>query len=477
MALSIPDRLGSSMTPAKLLLPAETAGAIPILCIASSNWPAALAALAPAEAASAKAQGFEARAGRHVVITGKDGTLARVLFGLGDKPAEEDPFAPGKLARLLPPGAYRLEGDVQNPRLAALSWLLEAYSFDRYRKPSEEPAALVAPAVDLRQAIAREAEAVCLARDLINTPASDMGPAELEQAARELAAAHYAKIGAVSGQPLAEGFPMISMVGRAASPQRQPRLIDLRWGEGRWPKVTLIGKGVCFDTGGLDIKPSSGMLLMKKDMGGAANVLALARLIMESELPLCLRVLIPAVENAIAADAFRPGDIVRSRKGVTVEIGNTDAEGRLILADALTLADEEEPDLVIDLATLTGAARVALGPDLPPFYTADERLADDLMRHAKNENDPLWRLPLWSAYDRLLESKFADINNASDSGFAGSIVAALFLRKFIERAKSHLHIDIFAWTPTARPGRPFGGEAQAIRAIFALLKERYRARR
>jgi leucyl aminopeptidase len=461
------------MTPAKLLLPAKTAGAIPILSIASSNGPAASTALGPAEVASARAQGFNARAGRHVVLTGKDGAIARILFGLGDKPATEDPFAPGKLAKLLPQGAYRLEGDVQDPRLAALGWLLEAYSFNRYRQRSEEPASLLAPAAHLREGIVREADAVYLARDLINTPASDMGPAELEQAARRLGLAHEAKFSAVTGKPLAKSFPMIAMVGGAASPQRQPRLIDFRWGEGRWPKVTLIGKGVCFDTGGLDIKPSASMLLMKKDMGGAANALALAQLIMQAQLPVRLRVLIPAVENAISGDAFRPGDIVRSRKGLTVEIGNTDAEGRLILADALALADEEEPELVIDLATLTGAARIALGPDLPPFYTPDDRLADDLMGHAKGENDPLWRLPLWPSYERLFESKFADINNASDSGFAGSIVAALFLRRFVERAKLHLHVDIFGWTPVAKPGRPFGGEAQSIRAIFALLRQRY----
>src|SRR5687767_4710064 len=461
------------MTPAKLLLPAKTAGATPVLCIPAAGWSAALAALSSAEAASARAQGFSAGAGRHLVLTGKDGAISRVLFGLGEKPADEDPFAPGKLAKLLPQGSYRLEGDIHNPRLAALGWLLEAYSFDRYRKKSDEPATLVASSAEMRADILRQADAVYLTRELINTPAADMGPAELEQVARDVTQAHKAKLRTVSGQLLAKGFPMIAMVGRAAAPGRQPRLIDLRWGEARAPKVTLIGKGVCFDTGGLDIKPPSSMLLMKKDMGGAANALGLAQMIMQAELPLRLRVLIPAVDNAISADAFRPGDIVKSRKGLTVEIGNTDAEGRLILADALALADEEEPELVIDLATLTGAARVALGPDLPPFYTADEQLADDLRGHASRENDPLWRLPLWPAYDRLIESKFADINNASDSGFAGSIVAALFLRRFAERAKIHLHIDIYGWTPVAKPGRPYGGEAQAIRAAFALLKERY----
>jgi leucyl aminopeptidase len=276
-----------------------------------------------------------------------------------------------------------------------------------------------------------------------------------------------------AAKPLESGFPMIHAVGRAAGPVRAPRLIELRWGRRSDPKVTLVGKGVCFDTGGLDIKPSAGMLLMKKDMGGAANVLALAKLVMASKLPVSLRVLIPAVDNAISGDAFRPGDILRSRKGLTVEIGNTDAEGRLVLADALAYADEEEPELLIDMATLTGAARVALGPDLPPFYTADEALASELMRCAEAENDPLWRLPLWPPYERLIESKFADLNNVSETGFAGSIVAALFLQKFVERARAHLHLDIFGWTPVQRPGRPYGGEAQGIRAIFALLSHRY----
>jgi leucyl aminopeptidase len=354
-----------------------------------------------------------------------------------------------------------------------LGWLLEAYVFARYKKPQGEAAALLCPQNEDRDHIIMQAEAVWLARDLINTPACDMGPGDLEQAARDLAARHKAKMRTIIGKPLDAGFPMIAMVGRAAAEERRARLLDMRWGKAGDPKVTLIGKGVCFDTGGLDIKPSAGMLLMKKDMGGAANVLALADMIMTARLPIRLRILVPAVDNAISAEAFRPGDIVTSRKGLSVEIGNTDAEGRLILADALALADEEEPDLLIDLATLTGAARVALGPDLPPFYTDDEEMAEALLRHAGEENDPLWRLPLWASYDRLLESKFADVNNASDSGFAGSIVAALFVKRFVERARIHIHLDIFGWTPVARPGRPFGGEAQGIRALFALIRKRY----
>ncbi|MFH1556133.1 MAG: leucyl aminopeptidase family protein, partial [Pseudomonadota bacterium] len=323
-------------------------------------------------------------------------------------------------------------------------------------------------------ALARTFEAVRLVRDLVNTPANDLGPAELEDAARRLAARHGASFRSIVGADLlARNFPLIHTVGRAAT--RAPRLLDLAWGPEDAPKVTLVGKGVCFDTGGLDIKPSSGMLIMKKDMGGAATALGLAHLIMSRGLKVRLRVLIPAVENAIAGDAFRPGDIFSSRKGLTVEIGNTDAEGRLVLADALSLADEDSPDLLVDFATLTGAARVALGPHLPPAYTDDEALAADLARHAQAQADPLWRLPLWRPYAAMIDSKVADINNAGAGGFAGSITAALFLARFVETAKSWLHLDIYAWNPSARPGRPEGGEAQTIRALDALIAERYGA--
>jgi leucyl aminopeptidase len=315
------------------------------------------------------------------------------------------------------------------------------------------------------------AEAAGLARDLINTPSNDMGPAELAQAAQELATRFGASFNCVIGDDLATNFPLIHAVGMAST--RAPRLIDISWGDPAHPKVTLVGKGVCFDTGGLDLKPSSGMLIMKKDMGGAANVLALASMVMDAKLKVRLRVLIPAVENAVAGNAFRPLDIFKSRKGLTVEIGNTDAEGRLVLADALALADEEKPDLLVDLGTLTGAARVALGPDLPPFYTNDETLALDLAACARRENDPLWRLPLWPAYDAWLDSKVANVNNAPSGGFAGSITCALFLQRFVEAAKSWLHVDIYGWTPSAKPARPEGGECQAARAIYKLLGERY----
>jgi leucyl aminopeptidase len=316
------------------------------------------------------------------------------------------------------------------------------------------------------------ADAAVMARDLINTPSNDMGPAELELATRQLAERFGATFGCIVGDDLVkQNFPLIHAVGMASA--RPPRLIEFSWGDPSHPKVTLVGKGVCFDTGGLDLKPSSGMLIMKKDMGGAANILALAQMVMDAKLKLRLRVLIPAVENAVAGNAFRPLDIFKSRKGTTVEIGNTDAEGRLILADALALADEEKPELLIDMGTLTGAARVALGPDLPPFYTDDETLALDVARCAKAENDPLWRMPLWPPYDSWLDSKVANINNAPSGTFAGSITCALFLQRFVEHAKSWLHVDIYAWTPQAKPGRPEGGECQAARAIYKLLSERY----
>ena len=329
--------------------------------------------------------------------------------------------------------------------------------------------------LDLPQSLDRDdlqriVEGVTLARDLINTPANDLGPAQLEDAARKLAARHGAAVTAIVGDDLlAQNFPLIHAVGRAAA--GAPRLIDITWGESHHPRVTLVGKGVCFDTGGLDIKPDSGMLNMKKDMGGAATALALAHMIMARGLKVRLRVLIPAVENSIAGSSFRPRDIYTSRKGISVEIGNTDAEGRLILADALALADDDKPELIADFATLTGAARVALGPDVPPFFTDDDALAGELMKYAAAENDPLWRLPLWRPYEAMLESKVADINNVG-GGQGGAITAALFMRRFVT-VKSWLHVDLFAWTPSAKPGRPEGGECQTARALYALLSARY----
>jgi len=449
------------------------AAAVPVRFVTPATWADIRAGLDAPARAFADAAGFEPRAGRHLLMPAPDGGLAGVLFGLDaeDNPAR-DPFLPGRLPGLLPKGTYRFVDPPGEARLAALSFALGSYQFSRYRKPDAKDVRLEIPGAVDGEDLTRIIEGVFLARDLINTPANDMGPAELEAAARRLAEQHGAKIQSVVGDDLlAKNFPLVHAVGRAAN--GAPRLIDMTWGDEAAPRVTLVGKGVCFDTGGLDIKPDSAMLLMKKDMGGAASVLALAHMIMGRGLKLRLRVVIPAVENAISGDAFRPRDVYRSRKGLSVEIGNTDAEGRLILADALSLADEEAPELLVDMGTLTGAARVALGPDLPPFYTHDEDLAAAILRHAGAENDPLWRLPLWPAYDAMLDSKVADLGNIGTGGFAGSIICALFLNRFVAAAKSWLHLDIYAWTPSAKAGRPEGGECQAARAVYAYLAARY----
>ncbi|MCA1380181.1 MULTISPECIES: leucyl aminopeptidase family protein [Bradyrhizobium] len=446
--------------------------ATPITFVTKSSWDQVAETLPPPQRQFARASAFAAKPGSYLALPATDGTIAQVLFGLEEEDARSrDLFRPGALPGLLPPGTYRFANAPHDARLAALAFALGCYRFARYRKADRPEIRLVPPdSVDAAE-IDRIADAAMLARDLINTPSNDMGPDELAAAAQALAAEFGSSFSCTVGEELAKNFPLIHAVGMASS--RAPRLIDIVWGDPDHPKVTLVGKGVCFDTGGLDLKPSSGMLIMKKDMGGAANVLALARMVMDAKLKVRLRVLIPAVENAVAGNAFRPLDIFTSRKGITVEIGNTDAEGRLVLADALALADEEKPDLLIDLGTLTGAARVALGPDLPPFYTHDETLAADLARCAMRENDPLWRMPLWPPYDAWLDSKTATITNAPSGGFAGSITCALFLQRFVEHAKSWLHVDIYGWTPSAKPARPEGGECQAARAIYALLSERY----
>jgi leucyl aminopeptidase len=454
----------------------ETAAAtpaIPITFVTKATWEAVSAALPLQARQYARANGFAAKPGECLTLPAPDGEIIHVIFGLEDDAGKSrDLFRPGQLPGLLPPGLYRFANAPHDTRLAALAFALGCYRFGRYRKTEAPNVRLVPPdEIDVAD-IGRVAEAVTLARDLINTPANDMGPEQLAQAAQTLARRFGAQFNCIVGDELKQkNFPLIHAVGMASS--RAPRLIDLTWGDPAHPKVTLVGKGVCFDTGGLDLKPSSGMLIMKKDMGGAASVLALALMVMDAKLNLRLRVLIPAVENAVAGNAFRPLDIFPSRKGPTVEIGNTDAEGRLILADALAFADEETPDLLVDLGTLTGAARVALGPELPPFYTNDETLALDIARCAKTENDPLWRMPLWAPYDSWLDSKVANINNAPSGGFAGSITCALFLQRFVEAAKSWLHVDIYGWTPSAKPARPEGGECQAARAIYQLLSERY----
>ena len=462
------------MPDANALLPADPA-AIPVWCVDAPAYEA-LDLPAPARA-FARATGFEPKPGRTALLPDAAGGLAGVLLGLDGAGAEHpDPFLLGKLPGLLPSGRYRLAAAPPDAGLAALAWLLGAYRFTRYREPGGETPRLVAPDGVDAEAVGRIARAVALGRDLVNTPANDLGPAEIAEAAVALAHRHGATARVIEGEALADGFPMIHAVGRAST--RAPRLVDLTWGdeipgESGAPRVTLVGKGVAFDTGGLDIKPSSAMLLMKKDMGGAAAALACADMIMGAGLPVRLRVLIPTVENAIAGDAFRPGDVLRSRRGLTVEIGNTDAEGRLILADALDLADAEAPDLLVDFSTLTGAARVALGPDLPALFTPDDGLAADLQRLGLAVNDPVWRLPLWPPYARMLDSKVADVNHVSGGPFAGAVTAALFLRRFATKAKAHVHFDLYAWNPSTRPGRPEGGEVQAARLVHALVAERY----
>ena len=351
-----------------------------------------------------------------------------------------------------------------------LAFAIGAYQFTRYRKAEPSNVRLNVPDGVDGDDLSRIAEGVGLARDLINTPSNDMGPDQLEEAVRALGTVHGAKVDVTAGEKLAKDFPLIHAVGQGSP--RAPRLIDLTWGNETDPKVTLVGKGVCFDTGGLDIKNDAGMLNMKKDMGGAATSIALAHMIMSRKLKVRLRVLIPAVENSISGTSFRPRDIYTSRKGITVEIGNTDAEGRLVLADALALADEEKPDFIADFATLTGAARVALGPELPAMFTDDEALAADVAKSGMAENDPVWRLPLWKPYEAMLDSKVSDTNNVSTGGLGGAITAALFLKKFVT-APAWVHFDIFAWTNAARPGRPEGGECQTARALYALLCARY----
>ncbi|MBO6717831.1 MAG: leucyl aminopeptidase family protein [Rhizobiaceae bacterium] len=451
-------------------VPKKSKKSLPVHCI-SRGSPDAGAVGADA-AKWAKSAGFAGEAGKILLVPGGGGSLAGALFGVIEKRSGFSPLAFGKLARSLPEGEWHFAGDPAEPDLAMLGLVLGGYSFDRYRKGEARTLRFACPKGVNPAEVARVAEGVFLTRDLINTPASDMGPDSIEKAVRKLAGVHKAEVAVIKGEALLQkNFPMIHAVGRASA--EAPRLIDMRWGPKNAPKLTLVGKGVAFDTGGLDIKPASSMLLMKKDMGGAANVLGLASMVMAAKRKVRLRVLIPAVENAISGNAFRPGDVLTSRKGITVEVGNTDAEGRLVLADALTYADEEAPDLMIDMATLTGAARVALGPDLPPFFTDDEALASAISAAADDRADPVWRMPLWSPYDSRYASKVADINNVNSDGFAGAVIAALFLRRFVEKTKSWAHFDVFGWSPIERPHCPVGGEAQAIRALDEIIRLRY----
>ncbi|ODT83201.1 MAG: leucyl aminopeptidase [Pelagibacterium sp. SCN 64-44] len=439
---------------------------LPLICVQQGAL--ARAGLSPAHLAWAEANGFAGQRGRLLALPGENGALAGHLFGMGETVS---PTQLGQAGAALGEGLWHLVGDYGDPTLAAIGFRLGAYRFERYTagKPGPE---LVLPETADAAEVTRQVEAATLARDLINTPPNDLGPNAFEAEIRAFAQARGMEISVTAGDDLlAANFPMIHAVGRASA--EAPRLADLRWGRPDAPKVTLVGKGVTFDTGGLDIKSAAGMLLMKKDMGGAANVLGLAHAIVSARLDLRLRVLIPIVENAIAGAAFRPGDVLASRKGITVEIGNTDAEGRLILADALALADEEAPELLIDMATLTGAARVALGPDLPPLYSTDDALARALVAAGAGVDDPLWQMPLWSPYESMLKSRIADINNAATGGFAGSVTAALFLSRFVSSASAWVHLDIFGWAPEARPSRPQGGTDQGIRALYAVLRERY----
>ncbi len=445
--------------------------AVPIVFVNAGNFAAATKDLDRHAHDFIRAAAYEPKPGRFLIVPTADGKLAAVLFGIeAADEAIKDLFRPGQLVSLLPPGTYCFANAPHDARLAALSFALGAYQFTRYRKGEARNVRLVVPQGVDGEDLSRIVEAVTLCRDLINTPSNDMGPDELEEAARKLAAQHSAEFDVTRGNALAKQFPLIQAVGGGSA--RAPRLIDLTWGKAGDPKVTLVGKGVCFDTGGLDIKSDTGMLNMKKDMGGAATALALAHMIMSRGLKVRLRVLIPAVENAISGTSFRPRDIYTSRKGISVEIGNTDAEGRLVLADALALVGEEKPALLVDFATLTGAARVALGPDLPAAFTDDDALAEELSRFAAAENDPLWRLPLWRPYEQMLDSKVADLNNVATGGQGGAITAALFLRRFVT-AKSWLHLDIFAWSGASKPGRPEGADCQTARALYAMLTARY----
>ena len=421
--------------------------------------------------------GFDAAPGSVCLLPGDGGALAGVLAGMGGS-GDVWSYAglPEKLPAQPPGGGYRLDASLPPAAAnrAVLGWVLGTYAFTKYRKPTRTFADLAWPAGVDQAAVRRAAEATFLVRDLINTPAADMGPAELAAAARRLARAHKARFSVIIGDALlAKNYPAIHAVGRASA--RAPRLIDLRWGN-RGPRISLVGKGVCFDSGGLDLKSAAGMLLMKKDMGGGAHVLGLAAMVMAAKLPVRLRVLVPAVENSVSGNAMRPMDVLRTRKGLTVEVGNTDAEGRLVLCDALAEADREKPDLLIDIATLTGAARVALGPDLPALFCNDDKLADRFLAHAKAEDDPLWRMPLHAPYRRLLDSKVADINNVSDGPYAGAITAALYLAEFVDPKTPWAHIDVMAWNVSAKPGRPVGGDAMGLRAAYALIEAMARPR-
>lgn len=414
--------------------------------------------------------GFEAKPGSFALLADDGGKLVRVLVGVD----AADPLgALAGLPQLLPAANYHLasEGVLSDTRQAALGWALAAYQFNRYRKPKRAPASL-SIAAEERQTLTPLIEATTLVRDLVNTPTEDMGPKQLAEAIKRLGRMHKAKVREWVGEELLKAnFPTIHAVGRAS--HRAPRLIELSWGKAAHPKLVVVGKGVCFDTGGLDLKPADGMRWMKKDMGGAAHAIALAGLIMQAKLPVRLTLLVPAVENAVAGNAMRPGEVITTRAGITVEVDNTDAEGRLVLCDALSYGAEQQPDLILDFATLTGAARIALGPDLPALFANRDALADELLAAGRAVSDPLWRLPLWQPYQKMLDSYLADVANSGASRHAGAITAALYMQRFVPESTAWMHLDTYAWNDGDRPGRPRGGEAMGLRASFAFLQQRY----
>ncbi len=444
---------------------------VPLETVDAAALPACRKRLSAAQRRWLDASGFDARSGTVALLPDARGGLTRVLAGV----AREDPlWALGGLARQLPAGTYALapEGVLADARLAAFGFALGAYRYTRYRGATRAPASLVV-AQPLLDELVPLPEAAARVRDLVNTPTEDLGPEQLAAEVRALGKQHGAKLREWVGEDLLKhNFPTIHAVGRAS--HRAPRLVELRWGKDRHPHLVLLGKGVCFDSGGLDLKPADGMRWMKKDMGGAAHALALAELVMRARLPVHLTLLIPAVENAVSGNALRPGEVIRTRAGHTVEIDNTDAEGRLILCDALAYAGEQQPDLIIDFATLTGAARVALGPDLPALFGNRDALREAVLVAGRDEHDPLWPLPLWRPYRSMLDSYLADFANSGPSRHAGAITAALYLERFVPEATPWLHVDVYAWNDADRPGRPRGGEAQGLRAFFSFLRERYR---
>jgi leucyl aminopeptidase len=453
----------------------DTTGAIPVAVLTKDRFPAWLAEAPERERNWLTAIGFSAEQGKFALIPAENGRLVRVVVSLGEgNEPGAGMWALAGLPDMLPEGSYRLEiaPNGADPTRLALGWALANYAFTRYCAKKSAATALVWPDGADHGHVERLARAVFLARDLANTPAGDLGPAELAAEAMRVAKAAGAKQRVIVGDELlAENFPTIHAVGRAAA--QPPRLVDIVWGKETSPKVTLVGKGVCFDTGGLDLKTASGMKLMKKDMAGAAIVLGLAQAIMDANLPVRLRVLLPLVENAVSGNAMHPMDIVRTRKGLTVEIGNTDAEGRLILCDALAEAATEKPRLLVDMATLTGAARVALGPELAALFCNDDPLADSLLAAANAEDDPMWRMPLWRPYRQMIDSKVADLNNVSESPHAGAVTAALYLQEFVEPDIPWAHLDVMAWNPRNRPGRPEGAEATTLRALYAHIAQRF----